>query len=338
MAVSIKDVAKAANTSVSTVSKVINGYYGISEDTVKRVNKVIKELRYYPNASAQSFARKSTKTIAVLADLSTNTAFTNPHMFEIISGLEENLQSNGYRMYLQSVNEATVYDIAEEIISRKIADALVIHVSVITHPLSSLLTKSNFPHIVLGSLTSESPLCWIDNNNVYSGSTAASYLLSCGYKTIAFIGGQYYDLGSANRLKGVKKTLQSAGYPLEENYIWLGKSTREDSYRMTKQMLENQTIPEAIICANNAIAWGALSAIHDLGYKVPDDIGLITFDEYPLANFTDPLLTIVDINVRDLGVRASKSLLRIIRNPNMQIQSYITISNIVARGSTKTLN
>ena len=103
MGITIKDVAAAAGTSVSTVSKVINGHYSISEETAARVRRVMQELNYYPNASAQSFARGTTKTIAVLANLAPNTAFQNPHMFEIIAGLEESLSTRGYRLQLRGV-------------------------------------------------------------------------------------------------------------------------------------------------------------------------------------------------------------------------------------------
>ena len=222
MGVTIRDVAKAAGTSVSTVSKVINGHYSISEETADRVHKVIRDLNYYPSASAQSTAKGSTKIVTVLADLSPNIAFQNPHMFEIIAGLEETLRAKGYRLHLRGVDETNAYDVAEEIISRRRSDALAIHVSVMTHPLAGLLTKLHFPHIVLGMPNFESQVCWIDNNNVYSGTIAASYLLSQGYQKIAFIGGQYYDLGSSLRLQGVKQTLQSAGIPLEDQYIRLG--------------------------------------------------------------------------------------------------------------------
>ena len=101
MGITIKDVAAAAGTSVSTVSKVINGHYSISEETAARVRRVMQELNYYPNASAQSFARGTTKTIAVLANLAPNTAFQNPHMFEMIAGLEESLSARGYRLQLR---------------------------------------------------------------------------------------------------------------------------------------------------------------------------------------------------------------------------------------------
>lgn len=185
MGATIRDVAKAAGTSVSTVSKVINGHYSISEETADRVRAVIKELNYYPSASAQSFARGATKVVAVLTDLSPNMAFRNPHMFEIVAGLEETLRTKGYRVQLLGVDAENAYDTAEEIISRRSADAIAIHISVMTHPLSALLTKLCFPHIVIGMPNFESQVCWIDNNNVYSGTMAASFLLSRGYRRIA---------------------------------------------------------------------------------------------------------------------------------------------------------
>lgn len=334
MAVTIKDVAKAAGTSVSTVSKVINGHYSISEETARRVRRAIKDLNYYPSSSAQNIARGTTKTITILTDLRPNAAFQNPHMFELIAGLEETLRAKGYRLHLRGVDTTTAYDAAEEIISRRSADALAIHVSVITHPLAGLLTKLRFPHIVLGMPDFESQVCWIDNNNVFSGTMAASYLLSQGYRRIAFLGGRSYDLGSSLRLQGVKTELQNAGWSLEEQYIWLGDSTRADGFRMATKLLEQNPVPDAVVCANNNIAVGCVDAIEKKGMGIPGDIGVITFDDYPFSQITEPPLTVVDINVRDMGRRAGKLLMDIMKHPNMQVQTSVTISNIIDRRST----
>lgn len=334
MAVTIKDVAKAAGTSVSTVSKVINGHYSISEETSQRVREVIRELNYYPSSSAQSFAKGRTKIVAVLANLAPNTAFQNPHLFEIIAGMEETLRAKGYRLFLRGVDETNAYEVAEDIISRRSADAVAIHVSVLTHPLSALLSRLRFPHIVLGMPNFESQVCWIDNNNVYSGTIAASFLIAKGYRHIAFLGGQYYDLGSTLRLQGVRQGLKEAGFPLDDQYVWLGESTRADGYRMTKQLLAEKLLPDAIICANNYIAMGCVAAVQEQGLKIPGDVGILAFDDYPLSQFVDPQLTVVDINVRDLGNQAAKSLMDIIRHPNMQIQTYVTTSNLIERNST----
>ena len=98
MGVTIKDVATAAGVSISTVSKVLNGHYSISQETQDRVRQVIRDLNYYPSASAQSFAKGATRSVIALADLGPNAAFSNPHMFEIIAGLEETLRAKNYRL------------------------------------------------------------------------------------------------------------------------------------------------------------------------------------------------------------------------------------------------
>ena len=335
MSVTIKDVAKAAGTSVSTVSKVLNGHYSISQQTADRVRQVMRELNYVPSASAQSFARGATRAVTVLADLGPDAAFQNPHMFEIIAGLEQTLRARGYRLILRGVDASSAYETAEDVISRKSADGLAIHVSVLTHPLSALLTRTQFPHIVLGMPNFDSQLCWIDNNNVYSGTVAASFLLSQGYRRIAFLGGQYYDLGSAHRLQGLKEGLQTRGCTLDDQYVRLGQSTRADGYAMTDRLLDEKQLPDAIVCANNYIALGCVAAIQERGMQIPEDVGVLTFDDYPFSRFTEPQLTVVDIDVRDLGIRAGKHLVEIIRHPALQVQTNVTASIIIERQSTR---
>lgn len=335
MGVTIKDVAEAAGVSISTVSKVLNGHYSISEKTAERVRGIMREMNYYPNANAQSFASGSNHTVVLLANLSPNAAFRNPHMFEIIAGLEEALCRRGYRLILRGADATSACGIAEEIISRRSADAIAIHVGVMSHPLAAVLTRLRFPHIVLGAPDFESQVCWIDNSNTYSGTVAAGYLLSRGYQRLAFIGGRSYDLGSALRLQGVKQGLANGGERLEDQYIWLGESTRADGFRMTEGLLNQKQLPDAIICANNYIALGCVDAVLKREMRIPKDMGIMAFDDYPFSQIMEPPLTVVDINVRDMGAQAAKFLTDIIRHPNMQIQTYITTSNVIARGSTR---
>ena len=335
MGVTIKDVAEAAGVSISTVSKVLNGHYSISEKTAERVRGIMREMNYYPNANAQSFASGSTRTVVLLANLAPNAAFQNPHMFEIIAGLEEALCKRGYRLILRGTDATSACGIAEEIISRRSADAIAVHVGVMSHPLAAVLTRLQFPHIVLGAPDFDSQVCWIDNSNTYSGTVAASFLLSRGYQRLAFIGGKSYDLGSALRLQGVKQGLSNAGAKLEDQYIWLGESTRADGFRMAEGLLSQKELPDAIICANNYIALGCVDAVNKKGLRIPKDIGIMAFDNFPFSQIIEPPLTVVDINVRDMGAQAAKFLTDIMRHPNTQIQTYITTSNVIVRGSTR---
>ena len=107
MPITIKDVAREAGVSVSTVSKVINGHYSISEATAAHVRETMRALGYYPNASAQSFARGATRRVVLLTDLYRNIAFENPHMFEIIAGAEETLRRRGYTLELRGTDRPT---------------------------------------------------------------------------------------------------------------------------------------------------------------------------------------------------------------------------------------
>ena len=129
MAVTIRDVAKAAGTSISTVSKVINRHYSISEATAARVRQVMEEMNYHPMASAQSFASGMTRKVAFLAALQRDVAFDNPHMFEMLCGLEEALQKRGYAVMLRSTDTTAVSALAEEVIARRECDVPVPHSS-----------------------------------------------------------------------------------------------------------------------------------------------------------------------------------------------------------------
>ncbi len=334
MGMTIKDVAKAAGVSISTVSKVMNGHYSISEETQARVRQVIRELNYYPNASAQSFARGATRSVAVLADLSPNVAFSNPHMFEIVAGMEETLRARNYRLFLCGTGPSAACEMAEDFISRHSVDALAVHVSVMTHQLAALLVRAHFPHIVLGLPNFESQVCWIDINNVYSGTIAAAHLAKEGYRHVAFLGGQDHDRISAHRLEGVQQGLADAGLPLDNQDIWQGESTMADGQRMARKLLSREPLPDAVVCANNYIALGCINAIREQGLEIPGQIAVMAFDDYPFSQITEPPLTVVDIDVRGLGNQAGKFLMDMIRHPSTQVQTYVTTSNLVIRQST----
>ena len=100
-------------------------------------------------------------------------------------------------------------------------------------------------------------------------------------------------------------------------------------------LLEQRPLPEAIVCANNYIALGCVDALSRKGLKIPTDMGVITFDDYPFSAMIEPPLTVVDINVRHMGAQAGKFLVDMIKRPNTQVQTYVTSSDIIRRGSTK---
>ena len=165
MAATIKDVAKLAGTSTATVSKVMNGSYSISQKTIDQVHKAMEELNYHPNLRARNFARQSTRQVLFLTTLGENAGFSNPHMFEILSGLECTLGRKGYLLGVKNISKEEAPGFVKEVFDSKMVDGVVIHASVISKKLDEMIRYKEIPHIVLGMPNFSSHFCWLDIDN-----------------------------------------------------------------------------------------------------------------------------------------------------------------------------
>lgn len=335
MAVTIKDVAKLAGTSTATVSKVLNGSYSISQKTIDNVHRAMEELNYHPNLRARNFARQSTRQVLFLTTLGENAGFSNPHMFEIMSGLEWTLGNKGYLLCVKNISPEEAPEFVKEVFESKMVDGIVIHASVISRRLDELIKYKEIPHIVLGQPDFSSHFCWLDIDNKLAGEIAANYLLQCGYQSLSFIGGTENDKISAHRLAGVLSVLKEYDVIVPRHHLQYGESDCDSGFEMTKSLLQNQNLPDAIICANNYIAYGCVNALKENYIKIPEDMGVLTFDDYPFSQILEPELTVVNIDVYDMGTQAGKLIINKIKKPNLQIQFYCTLPSITKRGSTK---
>lgn len=334
MAITIKDVAKAAGVSVSTVSKILNNSGSISQNTINRVNSVITELHYTPNSRAVSFAKGSTKSIIFLTALGKEEAYKNPHMFDIMCGAYRELSKNNYTVTLMDTSiESYPGETVNKVISAGSADGIVVHGSALNDKTADFILSKNFPHVVIGNPGFDNQLCWIDTNHTLGGQFAAVHLISCGYNSIAFIGGRKTDTISAQRLKGVRSTLLKNGHRMPKEYIVYTDSSRESAYTAALDLLALENRPQAIICENNMIALGVVKAIEHSDLQVPEEIAFLTFDRYPYTSIIDPSPTIIDIDVYDMGQQAGITIARKLENPSLLVQSFTTLP-ILIRGLT----
>ncbi len=338
MSLTIKDVAKEAGVSIATVSKVINGKPSISEPTRLRVLEVIKKLNYHPNAQASNFARERSDNIIFLAVTQPLTAFHNPHMFEIMCGAQNIVHSEKFNFTFLGVQDKdTACQEVSSIIGRRAADGILVHGSSTSRPLVNLLVKNGFPHVIIGRPPFSNTACWIDINNHVSGHLATEYLTKCGYTHIAFIGGPRSDEISRHRLQGFVSSMRIFGLDVPESSIKYGTYSKQSGFEMMEELLRGSFLPDAVICEDNKIAIGAASAIRKHGMNIPEDIGLITFDDYPLSQLIDPPLTVVDINVNKMGQQAAEILMKKIRNPSLNIQTFTTVPELIIRSSTRNM-
>ena len=152
---------------------------------------------------------------------------------------------------------------------------------------------------------------------------------------MAFIGGARTDIGSQNRMQGFKDFHEHKLLKLPKEYICFGESTVEFGMESMEKLLALEKRPEAVVCADNNLALGAMYKLRDRGLKVPQDMGIITFDAFPYAKITRPKMTTVDIDVYDMGKLAGELIVKKIKKPALQTQSYTTLANLVVNGTTK---
>lgn len=335
MSVTIRDVAKAAGVSPSTVSKVLNHSPLISPETTAHVNAVMKELNYIPNMRARNFAKQKTKTVVFLTLSEPHMALMNPYIFEIFTGTEEIFHQEDYMLqFVNALSLEDAYQVIQKLIVTKNADGIILHGYAVSQEITNLLLTEQFPHILIGKPCFETTSSWIDINNIVAGEIAASFLYDCGIRRMAFIGGRKQDRISQMRLHGVRQFAVQRSIPIPKQYVFYGEPTSAEGYMLTTQLLSSSTIPDGIICENSITAVGVVKAIHEHGLSIPEDISFLCFDNYPFSFMIDPLPTVVDINVHSLGVEAAKSLLKIIKCPQLHIQSYITFPSVIQRDST----
>ena len=314
MAVTIYDVAKEAGVSIATVSKALNDSYTIPDQTKAAIREIADRLGYRPNARAKNFARQASGTVLFITDFYQNIAFENPHMFEIISGIATYLDGKDYSLTLKPLTKQAAPLYIRDIIQQRQADALIIHAFVLSPELAAILSRVDFPYLVIGKPGFRCNICWIDVNHEQAGQIAANYLLDKGYRRMAFITGQENDALSQSRLRGINQAMS-------EEELSVEVVCNESPYALDDEalygLLMRRPRPEVLLCSNNHLALHCLQYIRRIGLKVPQDIALLTFDNYPFSMLTDPAITAVEVDMHDMVVNAARFVLQRIRKPNL---------------------
>ena len=322
MAVTIYDVAKEAGVSIATVSKALNDSYTIPDQTKAAIREIADRLGYRPNARAKNFARQASGTVLFITDFYQNIAFENPHMFEIISGIATYLDGKDYSLTLKPLTKQAAPLYIRDIIQQRQADALIIHAFVLSPELAAILSRVDFPYLVIGKPGFRCNICWIDVNHEQAGQIAANYLLDKGYRRMAFITGQENDALSQSRLRGINQVMS-------EEELSVEVVCNESPYALDDEalygLLMRRPRSEVLLCSNNHLALHCLQYIRRIGLKVPQDIALLTFDNYPFSMLTDPAITAVEVDMHDMGVNAARFVLQRIRKPNLQTPTGIPV-------------
>jgi DNA-binding LacI/PurR family transcriptional regulator len=336
MGVTIKDVAKAAGVSTATVSRVINNNPLISPDTVEKVRRIMREMKYFPSSIARGFSNRSTYNIALIIDMENTSAFVNPFFYLIQYGIERMICSHGYNLIIANQRTHIGRETAlNRIILEKRADGIIFPAFLLKKNIVNKTEEEKIPFIVLGEPENKFNVNWVDINNRMGGYIAATHLIQNGYKKIAFISSDLNDTYNKNRYVGYLDALKECGIEYIQEFILKNVSGKDCGHTAARQLLEAENPPDSFVFTNNIPAFGAIQAIKEKGLRIPGDIGVVSFDNYPVAEFSDPPMTIVDIDVVELGIQAASMILKEIERPSSSKQNSLLSVRILSRGSAE---
>ncbi|RPI95301.1 MAG: LacI family transcriptional regulator [Chloroflexi bacterium] len=310
--VTIRDVARQAGVSVATVSRYINRNAPVSTEVADRLRKVMTDLRYVPHAAARHLASRKTRVIGILLRNLHNDFFV-----PLLNGVEMVVRAKGYNLIVATYH-ATNQNTMQPPIGPHNTDGLLIFADGLTDEDLANLTASGFPMVLLYRTSPPSlniPSVTVENTEITY--KLIEHLIQIhGKRRIVFMRGPIHQEDSVQREAGYKTALSKNGIPCDENLILNGLFGRDTAYQALHDFLGNgkQVAFDAIFAGDDDAAVGVLKALHEHGYKVPDDIAVVGFDDLAVAPFLNPALTTVRAPTESVGRLAAERLFSILEN------------------------
>ncbi|OOR98751.1 transcriptional repressor PurR [Haemophilus paracuniculus] len=332
----IKDVAKLAGVSTTTVSHVINQTRFVAEDTRNAVWNAVQALNYSPSAVARSLKVNTTKSIGMI--ITTSEA---PYFAEIVLAVERHCYEQGYSLFLCNTQNDTVkIQNHLDMLVKKRVDGVLVMCSEYTKDSLELFTGINVPMVVMDWGRQNDRSDRIVDNSFQGGYLATKHLIDNGHTDIGVIAGHLNKTISKARFEGFEKAMKEANLPIREEWIFEGDFEPEDGFEQMNNLLRLEKLPTAVFCFNDTIALGAISALSERGKFVPQDMSIIGYDDIHSSRFYSPPLTTIHQSKSRLGVKALELLLARISNQDQSYepQTLEFFPELVVRSSVKTLN
>lgn len=309
----IKDVARLAGVSTTTVSHVINKTRFVAEDTTKAVLEAVNQLNYSPSAVARSLKVNTTKSIGMI--ITTNEA---PYFAEIVSAVEEYCYNNGYSLFLcNTQNNPEKIKNHFDMLLKKRVDGILVMCSEYREDAFALFKSTDVPMVIMDWGPNEDQSDRIIDHCLEGGYLAARHLIENGHKDIAIIAGYLYKTTAKARYDGFVKAMKEAGLPIRSEWVLENDFQPEGGYESMNYILKQKTLPTAVICGCDMMALGVISAITEKGLQVPQDISVIGYDNIHSSRFFAPPLTTIHQSKIRLGEMALELLLERIKNSDI---------------------
>lgn len=329
--ITIKDIAKKADVSVATVSRVLNGLDGFSEETRKRVMRVVNEYGYRRNAVARNLKIKKSNTIAALFPKAETVYYIN-----IVNGIEDMARRFGYMVIIchTGVSGNRTKEFMEMLRDRQV-DGIIGCSLPPNEGIDTLMVNSGIPSVLVSTLSYHYPIPYVKIDDFQAEYAATEYLIKKGHRDIVFLSGSMDDaIAGRPRFNGYKKALIDHGIPYRDDFVAYTSFSYESGVRAIEKIFKNQIKFTAIVTCSDEVAIAALSVAHKNGLTAPDDFSVVGFDGTHMAEMTIPTLTTVTQPFYKMGTVSFEMLLERMekgRIPENQILPF----EIVERKSVK---
>lgn len=331
MTVSIKDIARAAQVSHSTVSRALSDSPLVSDETKARIQTLAREMGYSPDAQARSLVMGRTQTIGVVV-----TTLTDPFIAEIVQAVEDTAHQHGYSVILASSGSEPEREIAAvEMLQSKRVDGVIVTSSRVGATYQEYLERLGVPVVLInnhGEQTSQRARPYtfsISVDNRQGARLATEHLLARGHRRIAYVTGAMGHSDDLERLAGYRHALSRARIAHDRSSVIQGTGRADAGERALPKLMTLRQRPTAVFCYNDMTAIGLMHAARQAGISVPSDLAVVGFDDIPFASYVRPALTTIAQPTPDMGRQAVEMALALVGQDGLPLDQ---VTHVVVQG------
>ncbi|MCP2035240.1 LacI family transcriptional regulator [Planomicrobium sp. HSC-17F08] len=329
MTVTIYDVAREANVSMATVSRVVNGNQNVKPATRKKVLKVIEELGYRPNAVARGLASKKTTTVGVIIPDISNSMYA-----ELARGIEDIATMYRYNIILSNSdqNENKELQLLETMLGKQV-DGIVFMSDVISSELLYEMKRSPTPIVLAGSIDDSNAIASVNIDYYGAAYEAMKKLIDNGHTRIAFVSGLFSSKVNKDKLKAYRQALQDASIDFDEQLVIECDNSYDEAIEAVNTLAPHK--PTAYFVSNDEMSIGVIHGVEANGQKIPEDVEIISYENSKLARMARPMLTSVALPLYDIGAVSMRLLTKYMNGEEIEENQVILPYRIEERASTK---
>lgn len=333
--VSSRDVARLAGVSRTTVSFVLNNVPGmrISDETRKRVLEAAKELDYHPNAVARRLVTGKTQILAYVERQTPELAFVDAFMPQALRGVHDAASKYNYEVLFAPIPLDAANGRFIQLLRGRHVDGIILSGPRTDDEELKELIESKSPIVLQGQWPGRN-VASVDVNNELAACEATEHLIHLGHKRIGMIvhTPRAYTAGEA-RLNGYRRALENHGIPYDESIVTCANFSPDSGEEALRSLIEVKPTPSAMFIGSDTVAMGVLQAVKGLGYRVPEDLAIVGFDDIPMSVYLHPPLTTVHLPAYGIGWAAADLLIRLIDKEESLETDVLLDTELVVRES-----